>query len=190
MSLRKRARLYPALAPTAHVGQSVFWERISALTFGLDWRNGFEAHASRDHTLVGPLWEGYHESKTCSRDTYPESYVTKYTSIRRQIRACELPWPYHASIVSESFKHKVLLRGFRVSETYVALNKSSNSQHVPHGGLRVIRSQFASTSSTAGPYVVCIWSRNTLESGPNETLVVHRVVACFPGENQRYSKMV
>jgi len=32
------------------------------------------------HTLVGPLWEGYHASRRCSRDTYPESYITKYTS--------------------------------------------------------------------------------------------------------------
>ena len=30
------------------------------------------------------FWEGYHESRRCSRDTYPESYITKYTSIRRQ----------------------------------------------------------------------------------------------------------
>ena len=28
--------------------------------------------------------EGYHESRRCSRDTYPESYITKYTRIRRQ----------------------------------------------------------------------------------------------------------
>jgi len=28
--------------------------------------------------------EGYHESRRCSRDTYPESYITKYTSIRRE----------------------------------------------------------------------------------------------------------
>ena len=45
---------------------------------------GLEAHASRDHTLAGPLWEGYRESRRCSRDTYPESYITKYTSIRRK----------------------------------------------------------------------------------------------------------
>jgi len=25
----------------------------------------------------------YHESRRCSRDTYPESYITKYTSIQR-----------------------------------------------------------------------------------------------------------
>ena len=42
-----------------------------------------EAHASREHTLAGPLWEGYHESRRCSRDTYSESYITKYTHIRR-----------------------------------------------------------------------------------------------------------
>ena len=27
-------------------------------------------------------WEGYWESRTCS-DTYPEPYITKYSSIRR-----------------------------------------------------------------------------------------------------------
>ena len=31
----------------------------------------------------GLVWEGYRESRRCSRDTYPESYITKYTSIRR-----------------------------------------------------------------------------------------------------------
>ena len=35
------------------------------------------------HTHVGPLWKGYHESTKCSRNTYPESHITKYTSIRR-----------------------------------------------------------------------------------------------------------
>jgi len=28
--------------------------------------------------------EGYHKSRRCSRDTYTESYITKYTSIRRE----------------------------------------------------------------------------------------------------------
>ena len=28
--------------------------------------------------------KGYRESRRCSRDTYPESYITKYTSIRRK----------------------------------------------------------------------------------------------------------
>jgi len=30
---------------------------------------------------------GYHESRKCSRDTYPESYITKYTSMRRLTHA-------------------------------------------------------------------------------------------------------
>ena len=30
--------------------------------------------------IAGPLWEGYRESRRCSRDTYPESYITKYTT--------------------------------------------------------------------------------------------------------------
>ena len=47
-------------------------------------RQSGEAHASNDHTLAGPFWEGYRESRWCSRDTFPESYITKYTSIRRQ----------------------------------------------------------------------------------------------------------
>jgi len=29
------------------------------------------------------LWKGNHKSRTCSRDTFPESYIAKYASIRR-----------------------------------------------------------------------------------------------------------
>ena len=29
------------------------------------------------------LWEGYRESRRCSRDTSPESSITKYTGVRR-----------------------------------------------------------------------------------------------------------
>jgi len=29
-------------------------------------------------------WEGCRESRRCPRDTYPVSYITKYTSIRRE----------------------------------------------------------------------------------------------------------
>ena len=34
--------------------------------------------------VVDRLWKGYHESRRCSRDTYPASYIIKYTSIRRK----------------------------------------------------------------------------------------------------------
>jgi hypothetical protein len=43
------------------------------------------AHASRDHTLVGPLWEGYHASRRCSKETFPEAYINNFTRIQRQI---------------------------------------------------------------------------------------------------------
>ena len=40
-----------------------------------------------DSGLVGSTdfhsWEGYHESGRCSRDPYPETYITTCTSIRR-----------------------------------------------------------------------------------------------------------
>ena len=40
------------------------------------------------------LWVGYRESRKCSRDTYPESYITKYTSIRILVfRVCRLAYP-------------------------------------------------------------------------------------------------
>ena len=42
---------------------------------------------------LGPLpcgmirfWVGYHESRGCSRDTYPEAHITKHASIRGQKR--------------------------------------------------------------------------------------------------------
>ena len=36
----------------------------------------------KNETYAGPLWEGYHEGRRCSRDTYLESYITKFTRIR------------------------------------------------------------------------------------------------------------
>ena len=37
----------------------------------------------RDVSFFGNdrLWEGFRESRRCSRDTYPESYITKYVLI-------------------------------------------------------------------------------------------------------------
>jgi len=39
----------------------------------------------------GPLWEGYHESRRCSRDTYPESHITKYTTYTKINEERNLP---------------------------------------------------------------------------------------------------
>ena len=33
--------------------------------------------------MITQSWLAYRESRRCSRDTYPASYITKYTSIRR-----------------------------------------------------------------------------------------------------------
>ena len=35
-----------------------------------------------DSGLVGSLG-GHHESRGCSQDTYPEPFITKYTSVQR-----------------------------------------------------------------------------------------------------------
>jgi hypothetical protein len=45
------------------------------------WLNPASTHP-RSPTCV-PVWKGCCESRRCKRDTYPESYITKYTSIRR-----------------------------------------------------------------------------------------------------------
>ena len=46
----------------------------------------------------------------------------------------------------------------------------------PHGGVRPVHQKSTClTQLTLGPRVVQIWSRNTPESGPNETFVLHRV---------------
>ena len=34
-----------------------------------------------DRLRVGPLWEKFCESRRCSRDTYPETYITEYILI-------------------------------------------------------------------------------------------------------------
>ena len=36
-------------------------------------------------SIAGPFWEGCREGRRCSRDTYPESYTTECTSIRRRL---------------------------------------------------------------------------------------------------------
>ena len=44
--------------------------------------------------VVTPRRQGYHESRRCSKDTWPESYITKSTSIRRYMLTC---WCWQAS---------------------------------------------------------------------------------------------
>ena len=42
------------------------------------------SHKMRGLTASDRFWERYNENR-CSRDTYPESYITKYTLIRIQM---------------------------------------------------------------------------------------------------------
>jgi len=57
----------------------------------------------------------------------------------------------------------------------VPLN-SERRPPVPHGGVRPFHQKsICLTQSTLGPYVVHIWSRNTLELRGDETFELHRV---------------
>jgi len=96
----------------------------------------------RDHTLVGPLWEGYHESRRCSRDTYPESYITKYSSMRRQNVYSRCRKTFYLQVHAAGTFPQALERC------------------IPHGGVRPFhqKSTFL-TQLTLGSYVVQIWSR-------------------------------
>ena len=60
----------------------------------------------------------------------------------------------------------------------------------PHGGVRPFhRKSTCIRQLTSGPYVVQIWSRTTPESGPNESLVLHRVEPILQTLNLRCGKI-
>ena len=64
------------------------------------------------------LWKGYRESRRCSRDTYPESCITKYTSIRRKpgcqrmYRSSRHCLPCARRFGSTLISHKVFIKSF------------------------------------------------------------------------------
>jgi hypothetical protein len=43
--------------------------------------------SGKSPSTLGPLWEGCRESRRCSRDTDSESWISRYTSIRRLNRS-------------------------------------------------------------------------------------------------------
>jgi hypothetical protein len=43
------------------------------------WRH--TADSTLEHLVIDSGWEGFCESRRCSRDTYPESYITEYIVI-------------------------------------------------------------------------------------------------------------
>ena len=84
------AKITTRLSQTSSISKNMYSHLRSSKTdrcMLIRW--GLEAHASRDHTLAGPLWEGCRESRRCFRDTYPESYITKYTSTRKVIHGAD-----------------------------------------------------------------------------------------------------
>ena len=59
---------------------------VDSTDFSFITSPGACARAPREHDrLSAGLWEGCRESRRCSRDTYPESYITEFTCIRRKI---------------------------------------------------------------------------------------------------------
>ena len=62
----------PVALPRRNLGHGLRWGRMWAMASRLVLLVDF-------HVVI---WEGCRESRRCSRDTYPESYITKYTSIR------------------------------------------------------------------------------------------------------------
>ena len=42
---------------------------------------GFARDVTPTALILCCLWEGYRESRICARDTYPGSYITKYTLV-------------------------------------------------------------------------------------------------------------
>ena len=45
--------------------------------------SGFALQVRAFWSVLDSLWAGFRESRKCSRDTYPESYITKFTTYTR-----------------------------------------------------------------------------------------------------------
>jgi len=84
-------------------------------------RSGWLAVCVQRESSLMIDWEGHHESRRCSRDTYPESYITKYTSIRRL-------QDHHAHVLrplafcwgaSRAWSSSLLLSSLELSDTKV-----------------------------------------------------------------------
>ena len=70
------------VCPLDHVPDHDPDESVTCVYCERDLQSHFQVHVH-----LSPV-EGYHESRRCSRDTYPESCITKYTGIRRKNNGC------------------------------------------------------------------------------------------------------
>ena len=101
------------------------------------------------HTLMGPPWEVYHEGRRCSRGTYPESYATKNTSIRRQttmaptvLSASGGDLPSEAHLILRVFK---LMRLFEIR--VIRLGRFLPLEYVPCTRTSAVEQIFAKSSA-------------------------------------------
>ena len=77
MQGKRRQRVVRVVERTAAAAAAYSFDVVHL--YGREERCG----ASKDHTLAGSLRQGHRESRRCSWDTHPESYIIKDTSIRR-----------------------------------------------------------------------------------------------------------
>ena len=57
------------------------WTPLLSPTLTHEWAPTGAIDGQRASQGVDILWEGCRESRRCSRDTYPASYITEYTSV-------------------------------------------------------------------------------------------------------------
>jgi len=86
--------------------------------------------------------EGCRESRRCSRDTYPESYITKYTSIRKNHGRCpgRLAWRQLKHVRLRQLKHIRLRQLKHISLRQLMYIPLCQLKHIPlqvHGVLGV-----------------------------------------------------
>jgi len=81
---KKRARAIFRGTRPAHLELLRDW-RVPTFKLLHDWSICVVIDSGLVETSLG----GYKESRRCSRDTYPESYITQYSSIRRLYRSTQ-----------------------------------------------------------------------------------------------------
>jgi len=115
------------------------------------------SHAGSLHRRFSFCWEGYRGSRRCSRDTYPESYITKHTSIRslsfccrdllQRIRRFTKPSSRYAKLLAASLAEQ-MQDAYTVGFYGVAVSYKRGN---PVGG----SSPLSSPVNVAGPHPQC-----------------------------------
>ena len=88
-----------------------FRAQVSGFGFWVSSSGSIDSGLIDSTDFSGPLRGGYRESRRCSRVTYPESYITDYTSVRRLLFRVEGLW--HGDVLSKAGAVRVGLLGPR-----------------------------------------------------------------------------